>query len=305
MGCDRTMDWIWETPHPQDDPPPEAASHLADCAPCQAQLQARLELVRDLRGFRADLEEEPSPNIDAHVLAATAAAVEAQATGRYPVRADPLEEMEIPDDIADDLADSIAEDFGAQFAAMTTGRLRAARDSGSMPAPQQLPPEPEPEPAPVAAPPPGWQPPRATAQWMVAAALVLGAALIIGLSAGRMSTHIWPVPGAGVTIATTGDGVIVSHRNRAHRVGLSPAAVDALSQGNTYLLAGPMDGPYQVVGVVTWGQVDTTSLPVVDQGEIVVAVGPAGGWSRGKSLAMNDLADGGEILGRRSLPSSR
>jgi len=295
------MDWIWETARPQDEPPPEVASHLADCGGCRSQLQARLDLVRDLRGLRAELEEEPSPGLDARLLAASAAAIEAQASGRYPVRADPLEEMDIPDDIADQLADSIAEDFGEQFAAMTTGRLRT-RDSGSIPAPGAAPPAP-PAPEPTHR----WQPPRATAQWMVAAALVLGAALIIGISAGRMSTHIWPVPGAGIaTIAATGDGVIVSQRNRVHRVGLSPSGIEALSDGNTYLLAGPMGGPYEVVGVVTWGQVDTAALPVVDRGEIVVAVGPAGGWSRGKSLAMNDLHDRDvEILGRRALQTPR
>ena len=312
MGCDRTMDWIWETPRPTDEQPPDVASHLADCAPCRAQLQARLDLVRDLRGYRSELEEDPSPGLEARVLAAAAAAVEAQATGKYPVRADPLEEMDIPDDIADDLADSIAEDFGAQFAAMTTGRLRAARESGSIDTPTREPaaaPAPSvapPAPSPTLAPSSGWQPPRATVQWMVAAALVLGAALIIGISAGRMSTHIWPVPGAGMaTIAATGDGVIVSQRNRVHTVGLSPDGIEALSQGNTYLLAGPMDGPYEVVGVVTWGQVDTAALPAVDRGEIVVAVGPAGGWSRGKSLAMNDLAGDAEILGRRALSPNR
>lgn len=300
MGCDRTMDWIWETAHPQDEPPEEFASHLAGCGACRQQRQARLEVARDLRSFRAELEEDPAVDLDARVLAATSAAVTAQQSGRFPVRAEPLDEAEIPDDIAAELADSIAQDFGEQFAAMTTGRLRAARDERPVATLEQLPPEPAPKPA--------WQPPRATPQWIAVAALVLGAALIIGLSAGRMSTHIWPVPGARVqaTITATADGVIVAQRNRIHSVGLSRDGVDALSQGNTYLLAGPLGGPYEVVGVVTWGQVDTMSLPVADQGEIVVAVGPAGGWSRGKSLAMNDLTDRDvEILGRRALPQPR
>ena len=304
MGCDRTMDWIWETAHPQDEPPQDVGAHLDGCGPCQQQLQARHEVARDLRGLRAQLEEDPAIDLDGRVLAASAAAVEAQQSGRFPVRAEPLDEAEIPDDIADELADSIAEDFGEQFAAMTTGRLRTARDTGPVASPQQLPPEPAPTPAP----PPAWQPPRATAQWMVAAALVLGAALVIGLSVGRMSTHVWPVPGAGVqaTIATTNDAVIVSQRSRIHSVGLSAGGIEALSEGNTYLLAGPRGGPYEVVGVVNWGQVDSASIPMVDQGEIVVAVGPAGGWSRGKSLAMNDLADRDvEILGRRALSSPR
>ena len=302
MGCDRTMDWIWETAHPQDEPPQNVATHLGACGGCQQQLQARLEVARDLRGLRAQLEEDPAGDLDARVLAASTAAVTAQQSGRFPVRAEPLDEAEIPDDIADELADSIAEDFGEQFAAMTTGRLRTARDTGPVSTPTPQPP------AAAPTPPSAWQPPRATVQWMVAAALVLGAALIIGLSAGRMSTHIWPVPGAAVhaTISSTNDAVIVSHRSRVHSVGLSAGGVAALSQGNTYLLAGPMGGPYEVVGIVNWGQVDSASIPMMDQGEIVVAVGPAGGWSRGKSLAMNDLVDRDvEILGRRAVSGGR
>ena len=307
MGCDRTIEWIWESPHPQDPPPADVAEHLAGCASCGGEMEARVAVGRDLRGLRASLEGETSDELDARVLAASSAAVTARESGRFPISAEQLDAEDTPDDIADQLADSIAEDFGEHFAAVTTGRLRVRKDEAPKP-PRALAPEPAPAPTPAPPPTSRWQAPRATPQWMLAATLLLGAALSIGYSVGRQSTKWHPVPGAAVhtTIATTATGVVLSQGHRAHSVGLSHDGVSALADGNTYLMAGPVGGPYQVVGVVNWGQVDTTTIPVVDRGEIVVAVGPAGGWSRGKELAMNDLAGlDVEILGRRALPRSR
>ncbi len=306
MDCERTRDWIWGTERAGDDPPDAVTAHLAGCPACSDELSARAAVGRDMRELRDELEAEPPPGLDDRVLAAASAAGEASITGRFPVSTDPLEAEEIPDHIADELADSIAEDFGEQFAAMTTGRLRVRREleeAGLSAALQQPTPTPT---APVAAadpaPPRGWQPPRATPQWMLAAALVLGAALAIGFSVGRYTA---PASEAPVTISTTSSGLLLSSRVRTHQVGLSSGAIAALSDGNTYLLAGPVGGPYEVVGVVGWGEVDEATLPTSARSEIVVAVGPAGGWSKGIELAMNDLqAEDIEILGRRALPSS-
>lgn len=297
MSCDRTTRWIWASAHPQEDPPPEVSAHLDLCESCRGERKARLALGRDLRALRTELEEEPSADLDARVLAAATTAVAAQQSGAFPVRADAPEPEELPSEIADEIAGAIAEDFGEQFAALTTGRLRTR--PGAVPGTEA---------APVAAAQKRWQAPRATPQWMVAASLLLAATLAVGIAAGRISTRVWPAPGGRVaaTIAATSDGLILSQRQREHRVGLSHDGVAALAEGNTYLLAGPMGGPYEVVGVVTWGQSERVTLPMVDDGELVVAVGPAGGWSRGKELAMNDLADlDVEILGRRALPRSR
>ena len=144
----------------------------------------------------------------------------------------------------------------------------------------------------------------ASARWMLAASLVLAGTLALGFVAGRYSS-----PSAielRGTVQATSTGVLFSQQHRVHRVGLSADGVDALQDGNTYLLAGPVGGPYQVVGIVSWDQVEPVAIPAVDSGEIVIAVGPAGGWSRGKELAVNDLQDVQvEILGRRALSNAR
>ncbi len=127
MNCQQATAWIWEAPRAHDEPPEEIVAHLLGCTSCRDQRAARLAVGRDLRGLRAELEEDPPEDLDARVLASAASAVDAHQTGRYPIRADSLEGEDIPDDIADELADSIAEDFGEQFAAMTTGRLRVRR----------------------------------------------------------------------------------------------------------------------------------------------------------------------------------
>jgi hypothetical protein len=145
---------------------------------------------------------------------------------------------------------------------------------------------------------------------MLAACLLLGFTLLLGFVAGRLSTGAGlvfePRGAAGIhaTLATTGDGVTWQIGPRVHRVGLDSQAIDTLREGNTYLLAGPVGGPYEVLGVVSWDDVGALPLPTRDKGEVVVAVGPAGGWSRGKQLVAHDLSHPGvEILGRRALAS--
>ena len=65
-----------------------------------------------------------------------------------------------------------------------------------------------------------------------------------------------------------------------------------------------MGGPYEVVGIIGWDTMaETLDGNSADGGEIVIAVGPAGGWSRGAHLALSELSDPGvEIIGRRALP---
>ena len=89
---------------------------------------------------------------------------------------------------------------------------------------------------------------------------------------------------------------------RVHQVGLSERAMDALEEGSTYMLIGPRGGPYQVIDVTTWEQAGSVGPTVEGHNELVIAVGPAGGWSRGKTLLLADLAGpGAEILARRAL----
>ena len=113
-----------------------------------------------------------------------------------------------------------------------------------------------------------------------------------------------PDGGIHTTLATTGLNSARSGQQRLHHVRLSPDAVEALSDGNTYLLKGRMGGPYEVVGIIGWDTMaETLDGNSADGGEIVIAVGPAGGWSRGARLALSELSDPGvEIIGRRALP---
>jgi hypothetical protein len=87
-------------------------------------------------------------------------------------------------------------------------------------------------------------------------------------------------------------------------VGLSKSAVDHFQMGNTYLLLGRVGGPYQVISVGGWDDLESLPVPTTGRSEIVVAVGPAGGFSTGIELAANDLIERNvEILGRRALPA--
>lgn len=283
MDCTETTNWIWETLREHEQAPASVAWHLDHCASCQAERSARLAVARDLHGLRHAWEEEPPASLDDRVMAAAHAALAARETGRFRFEGkldgvgadlDPDTLSEIETAIAKDLAD--------------TGRVAIRPE-------WQLPPESEGGHR-------GWEPPRATAGWMAAASMVLAASLLVGFQLGRMSAP--KVPQVHATLATTTDGIVLKGMPRVHSVGLSPEAVDTLNRGNTYLLSGPLGGPYEVMGVVRWDE--NESLPVQsesdERGEIVVAVGPAGGWSRGKRLALNDLsASDVEILGRRAI----
>ena len=78
--------------------------------------------------------------------------------------------------------------------------------------------------------------------------------------------------------------------------------MESLEEGNTYMLIGPRGGPYQVIDVTTWDRAESVGPTVAGRDELVLAVGPAGGWSRGKTLLLGDLAGSGtEILARRAL----
>lgn len=299
MNCEQARNWIWESVARQE-PPPAVMTHLNGCADCADELRARAATARDLRAMRTELEDEPASDLDDRVLAAARASVRAS-SGDYPVSLSSLEPDAIPDDVADALAESIAEEYGEQFAALTTGRLRVdremarAREMGLLDSSDEIPVAPAPPPA------ASWQPPRATPQWMAAAALLLGVSLAIGFVAGRASA---PPRAPSLTIATASDGLILSRAHRQHQVGLSEGAVDQLQQGNTYLLAGPVGGPYEVMGVVGWDDLGSVPLPTTSRSELIVAVGPAGGFSKGIELAANDLTSSDvEILGRRALPT--
>ncbi len=90
-----------------------------------------------------------------------------------------------------------------------------------------------------------------------------------------------------------------------HHVGFPLSEAPAFWEGSTYLLVGPPGGPYQVVGTAEWSAVDELHTPFGRSSELVVAVGPAGGWSRGKSVAIDDLAaTETRILARRVLDKS-
>jgi len=128
---------------------------------------------------------------------------------------------------------------------------------------------------------------------LLALAAALCAALLVGFSLGQ-STLVQQAPGDAVASWQS--------LPRIHRVGLSEQAIEALEQGNTYMLIGPRGGPYQVIDVTTWEQADSVGPTVAGRDELVLAVGPAGGWSRGKTLVLADLAgSGAEILARRAL----
>jgi hypothetical protein len=151
-------------------------------------------------------------------------------------------------------------------------------------------------------------PPVATPRWMAAAAALLGAAVLLGFVAGRFTATGASGFAGGVaapvhTTLATGATSSVGWRgmHRPHQVGISPDGMTRLQDGRTYLMTGPVGGPYQVVGAVRFDEVDLPSVfPRGELKEIVVAVGPSEGWQTGNELAMADLSESGaEILGRR------
>jgi hypothetical protein len=224
-------------------------------------------------------------------------------------------------DIADEIAESIAEEYGAEIATLTTNRLKVA--DGPPPAVPPKSPRAERESmeardeteqvgdtaTSAVAVARDWAPPRASGSWMRSAAALLVAAASIGFLAGRFTAPPSPpataVPPQIHTTIATG----LSPRSddapthpRAPRLG--GLAAGSPSAGNTYVLTGPVGGPYEVVGIVGWDTVDAQLRTGPSNGsEIVIAVGPPGGWSRGTQLAVSELTTPGvEILERRPLP---
>ncbi len=154
--------------------------------------------------------------------------------------------------------------------------------------------------------------PVATPRWMTAAAALLGAAVLLGFLAGRFTaTGVQGFAGnpasaaVHTTLATASPGPAMDWRNmhRPHQVGISPDGLNRLQDGATYLMTGPVGGPYQVVGAVRFEEVDLPAVfPRGELSEIVVAVGPSEGWAPGRELALADLSESGaEILGRRKV----
>ncbi len=128
---------------------------------------------------------------------------------------------------------------------------------------------------------------------LLALAAALAASLLVGFNLGQSS---FGLESAGHTVK------VVKTYPRSHQVGLSQRALEALEEGNTYMLIGPRGGPYQVIDVTSWDRAESVGPTAFGRDELVLAVGPAGGWSRGKTLLLGDLAGPGvEILARRAL----
>lgn len=278
MACDATLDWIWEQRFPDEDPPRSVAVHLAGCAACRDELAARRATTERLRGLRSYWDDEPPEGVHEDVLSAVGAALRTQQTGRFDVGPE-LDELaaELPPEVAAELLTDLDRDL------RTTGRLRlgdaevdALRARAEWGCPR------------------GWAPPRASIAWMVAASLLLMGSLGLGFLAGR---------GTAPSVPVVMEESLLAPRTRVHSVSMSTQAVRTLQEGNTYLLSGPVGGPYKVLGVVNWTDADFVApMPPSDDSEIVVAVGPAGNWSRGKQLVVGDLVGPDvEILGRRAV----
>ena len=128
---------------------------------------------------------------------------------------------------------------------------------------------------------------------LLALAAALAASLLVGFILGRSGLGL---DGTGHTVQ------VVQTYPRGHQVGLSERAMEALEEGNTYMLIGPRGGPYQVIDMTSWDRAESLGPTAFGRDELVLAVGPAGGWSRGKTLLLGDLAGPGvEILARRAL----
>jgi hypothetical protein len=148
--------------------------------------------------------------------------------------------------------------------------------------------------------------PVATPRWMIVAAALLVGGMGLGFIAGRFTaTGVAGFAGGSNGVHTTLATAPIDWRNmhRPHQVGISQDGLTRLQDGLTYLMTGPVGGPYQVVGAVQFENVQMPmTFPRGQLNEIVVAVGPEEGWQTGKQLALADLsASGAEILGRRKV----
>lgn len=279
MLCDDVRDWIWEERFPHQEPPAALNAHLAGCPGCAAELEARRATSADLRAQRGYHDADPPEGVDDAVLLAASSAVLAHQSGRFAVDSGPAEVDEAAFDLGPREAAALFAEIDRDLA--TTGRLRLGdvelqhlRTRAEWGRPRS------------------WSPPRASIAWMVAAACLLIGSLGLGFALGRHSAPAAPTAES-----------LLSPRPRVHSVALGQDAVRGLQEGNTYLLSGPVGGPYRVLGVVDWTDADFVApLPASDDSEIVVASGPAGGWSRGKQLGVVDLQGPQvEILGRRAV----
>ena len=139
----------------------------------------------------------------------------------------------------------------------------------------------------------GWRDALRHSSLILALAFALAASLLLGFNLGQATFH---------QERPIGPAQSFSLQPRSHQVGLSMRAMEALEDGNTYMLIGPRGGPYQVIDVATWDRAKSVGPTVNGRDELVLAVGPAGGWSRGKTVVLADLAgSGAEILARRAL----
>lgn len=128
---------------------------------------------------------------------------------------------------------------------------------------------------------------------LLALAAALAASLLLGFTLGH-SRLSWEQP--------VGALQVIQPQPRSHQVVLSERGIEALEDGNTYMLIGPRGGPYQVIDVTSWERAKAVGPTPMGRDELVIAVGPAGGWSRGKTVLLADLAgSGAEILARRAL----
>ena len=77
---ERSLEWIWE--HEQgEEAPRDVGGHLAACAVCRQERDARAYVDKDLRGLRWALDEAPPTTADRSVLAAAVDAVADEAPG--------------------------------------------------------------------------------------------------------------------------------------------------------------------------------------------------------------------------------
>jgi len=77
---ERTLEWIWEHPY-EEEAPPDVGGHLAACAACREERDAREKGDGDMRGLRWALDEAPPGSADRLVTTAARDAVADEAPG--------------------------------------------------------------------------------------------------------------------------------------------------------------------------------------------------------------------------------
>ncbi|MBJ93604.1 MAG: hypothetical protein CMP23_03930 [Rickettsiales bacterium] len=242
MDCKTTSPWIWEVLEAPAEPPARLAAHLASCADCRAQFEARLALDQDLRELRMREQEEPSESVNCRVLGAlpgVGPSIDRAARGHLGLVSD------------------------AHLGAEKLGSASSWRTFWQ-----------------------GMSP-------LLALSAALAAAVLLGFNLGQLQ---------GPPSAASPTPALMAQLPRVHQVGLSERALQALEEGNTYMLIGPHGGPYQIIDVTRWEGAGSVGPTPMGRDELLLVVGPAGGWSRGKTVLIGDLAgSGAEILARRAL----